>query len=94
MNETVLTILIAYLLLVNVIAFFMYGIDKRKAQKGKWRTPEAALIGIAVIGGSVGALLGMKVFRHKTKHPKFVIGVPVILLLQLILAGVLYLTLQ
>lgn len=81
-------LLTIYLVLVNAIAFLLMLIDKQKAKKKKWRIPEATLIGSAAIGGSIGALAGMYTFRHKTKHPKFTIGVPVILVLQLILAGV------
>ena len=81
--------LIPYLLIINAIAFFLMLADKQKARKKKWRIPEATLIGVAVIGGSVGALAGMYTFRHKTKHPKFTIGVPVILALQIVLAVVL-----
>ena len=81
-------LLTIYLILVNAIAFLLMLIDKQKAKKKKWRIPEATLMGSAAIGGSIGALAGMYTFRHKTKHPKFTIGVPVILVLQLILAGV------
>ena len=80
--------LIPYLLIINAIAFFLMLADKQKAKKKKWRIPEATLIGVAVIGGSVGALAGMYTFRHKTKHPKFTIGVPVILAFQIVLAVV------
>lgn len=73
---------IIYLLIINVITFLIYGLDKWKAKKDKWRVPEKTLLLLAVIGGSIGALLGMRVFRHKTKHVKFLIGVPVILILQ------------
>lgn len=75
-----------YLLLVNVIAFVMYGIDKRRAKKDAWRIPEARLLLVAAAGGSVGAWLGMKVWRHKTLHKKFRYGVPAIFLLQVALA--------
>jgi len=75
-------ILLVYILRVSIIAFAAYGIDKRKAEKNKWRIPESVLIMLAVLGGSVGALAGMLVFHHKTKKAKFVIGIPVILLLQ------------
>ncbi len=78
--------LLVYLLLVNLIAFILYGIDKRRAKKRYWRIPERRLIGIAVIGGSIGALLGIRVFHHKTLHKKFTVGIPVILALQLLLA--------
>lgn len=73
-----------YLLGVNVLAFLMYGLDKLRAKKDKWRIPEKTLIMVAVIGGSVGAFLGMQTFRHKTKHLKFTIGVPVIFVLQIV----------
>lgn len=78
-----------YLLAVNVVTFFVYGADKRKAQKGRWRIPEATLILLAVIGGSIGAWAGMKVFHHKTKHAKFKIGIPLIFAVQCI-AVILY----
>ena len=71
-----------YLFLVNAVAFFLMLTDKAKAKKKKWRIPEATLIGSAIIGGSIGALAGMYTFRHKTKHPKFTVGIPVILVLQ------------
>ena len=75
-----------YLLGINLLTFFIYGIDKWKAKRNKWRVPEATLLMLAALGGSVGALLGMFVFHHKTKHKKFLIGVPLILLAQLALA--------
>ena len=78
--------LIIYLFLINAVAFFLMLADKQKAKKKKWRIPEATLIGSAIIGGSIGALAGMYTFRHKTKHPKFTIGIPVILVLQIALA--------
>lgn len=71
-----------YLIAVNFAAFVMYGIDKRKAIHGKWRISERALLGVAVIGGSLGAWAGMYVFRHKTRHKKFVIGVPLMIIFQ------------
>ncbi len=74
---------IIYLLLaINVITFILYGIDKLKAKKGKWRIPEATLLLLAVVGGSIGAWLGMKVWHHKTLHKKFRYGVPLILIAQ------------
>ena len=78
--------LLWYLAAVNVVTFTVYGIDKRKARRGAWRIPEKTLFLLPLLGGSVGALLGMKVFRHKTKHWYFVWGVPAILLAQLALA--------
>lgn len=83
-------IIIGYLLLINLVAFVMYGIDKYKAKKSKWRIPEATLLMLAAIGGAVGAWIGMQVWHHKTLHKKFRFGVPAILLLQLALAVYLY----
>ena len=80
-------IILAALLLVNIVAFAAYGIDKRKAQKGKWRIPESTLLLLALFGGAIGALLGMRMFHHKTKHRKFKILVPLFLVLQLAVAG-------
>ena len=80
-------IILILFLLFNIITFFTYGIDKYKAIRDKWRVPESTLIILALVGGSVGALLGMKVFRHKTKHPKFYISVPLILVLQIVSIG-------
>lgn len=72
-----------YLLAVNILAFVLFGIDKQKARCNAWRIPEKTLILSAVIGGSAGAILGMRFFRHKTRKPKFAVGVPVILLVQI-----------
>ena len=85
MEITVSNILYFYLIAVNVLAFSVYGMDKRKAKANQWRVPESQLLLLAVIGGSVGALLGMRTFHHKTRKPKFYIGVPVILGLQICL---------
>jgi uncharacterized membrane protein YsdA (DUF1294 family) len=84
-------IIIVYLVVINVVTFFMYGIDKWKARKAKWRIREAALLGLAVLGGSVGAWLGMRVWHHKTLHKKFRYGVPAIIIIQLLLLGCLLL---
>ena len=78
--------LLYYLAAVNVLAFALMGIDKVKAKRGAWRIPEKVLFLSALIGGSIGAIAGMFVFRHKTKHLSFVLGLPAILLLQLALA--------
>ena len=75
-----------YLLAVNAVTFIVYGIDKYKAKHAKWRISEATLLLLAVLGGSVGAWCGMKVWHHKTMHKKFKYGVPAILLLQVALA--------
>lgn len=78
-------ILCAYLLAVNIASFILYGIDKYKAKRGKWRISEAMLLTMAVIGGSVGAWTGMKVWHHKTMHKKLTIGVPLVFVLQVAL---------
>lgn len=82
--------LLIYLSCINISAFCIYGIDKYKAIKGKWRISEATLILSAVIGGSIGALAGMKVFHHKTQKKKFSLGVPAILGLQIMAVAVVY----
>ena len=82
-------ILLVYLLTVNAAAFILMLVDKFKARRNLWRIPEATLMVSAAIGGSIGALLGMYTVRHKTQHPKFTIGIPVILALQVVAAVVL-----
>lgn len=72
-----------YLLIVNALGFYMMWSDKRKAIKDAWRTPERNFFIVALIGGSVGCWAGMQTFRHKTKHIKFTVGIPMILLLQI-----------
>jgi len=76
--------ILLYLLIVNAVAFLLMLVDKRCAQKKLWRIPEATLMMSAVIGGSIGALTGMYTFRHKTKHPKFTLGIPAILAVQIL----------
>lgn len=83
---SVIQLIIIYLIVINVATFFTYGIDKWKAKKSLWRIRETALLGLAVLGGSVGAWLGMKVWHHKTQHKKFKYGIPVILAAQMALA--------
>lgn len=84
-------ILLIYLAAINVVTFFLYGIDKLKAKRSKWRISEATLIWLSVFGGSIGAWLGMKAWHHKTQHKKFKYGIPFILLMQIALvAYVLY----
>lgn len=78
-------ILLLYLLIINAASFLLMLADKHKARKNAWRIPEATLMGVAAIGGSLGAMLGMRLFRHKTKHPKFYIGIPVLLALHIAL---------
>lgn len=82
--------LIGYLITVNAAAFILMLADKIKAKKNKWRISEATLMGTAAIGGSLGAIAGMYAFRHKTRHPKFTIGLPLILALQIVGAVLLY----
>lgn len=74
-----------YLLLINLVALVVYGVDKRRAKKGQWRISEKTLFLLPLAGGSVGAIAGMYLFRHKTKHWYFRIGLPVILAAQLAL---------
>lgn len=82
-----LSVLFFYLLTINAVGFLIMLTDKRCAQKKLWRIPEATLFTVAILGGSIGVLLGMRVFRHKTRKPKFFVGIPVILALQLFFGG-------
>lgn len=82
-------ILISYLVIINALGFILMLADKVKAKKNLWRIPEATLLWVAVLGGSLGSILGMNVFRHKTKHLKFALGLPLILAAQVVLAVVL-----
>ncbi len=84
-----MNIILDYLLAVNIATFLLYGIDKYKAKKGRWRISEATLLLMAVIGGSIGAWGGMRLWHHKTMHKKFKYGIPIIIILQVCL--VLYL---
>ncbi len=79
-------VLLIYILAINAVVFVVYGIDKHKAKHAKWRISEATLLMLAIVGGSIGAWCGMKVWHHKTMHKKFKYGVPVIFILQLALA--------
>lgn len=83
-------LVVCCLTVVNAVVFIVYGIDKYRARNGKWRIPEATLLMLAVVGGSVGAWLGMKAWHHKIRHRKFRYGVPAILLLQIVVATLLY----
>ena len=74
-----------YLIIINAAGFLLMLADKRKARRGAWRIPEATLIGAAALGGSIGVLAGMYLVRHKTRHLKFTLGVPFILIVQLVL---------
>ena len=78
--------IICYLLAVNIATFLLYGIDKYKAKKSKWRISEATLLTMAAIGGSIGAWAGMRLWHHKTMHKKFKYGIPIIIIMQVALA--------
>ncbi len=87
-------LLLFYLVTINALGFLIMLADKEKAKKCLWRIPEATLLTVAALGGSIGCLAGMKVFHHKTRKPKFYIGIPVILALQLILGVIVFLSIQ
>ena len=82
--------IICYLLAINIATFLLYGIDKYKAKKGKWRISEATLLTMAAISGSIGAWAGMRLWHHKTMHKKFKYGIPVIIILQIALVAYLH----
>lgn len=84
----VITLLSSYFAAINLIGLALMGIDKHKAKKRAFRIPEATLFIVAIIGGSIGSIIGMYAFRHKTKHLSFVYGMPFILILQIILVAV------
>ena len=84
-------LLVIYLLLINAAAFLLMLIDKQKAIHHQWLIQEKTLFLSAILGGSIGSILGMQIFRHKTRHPQFTIGMPVILALQIVLAVILIL---
>ncbi len=84
-----LSIVIAYLIVTNIIGFALMGIDKRRAIRNAFRVPEATLFAIAIAGGSIGSILGMLIFRHKTKHWYFKLGMPLVLVFQLLIIALL-----
>ena len=86
-NNSLLHIITIYLAVINVATFCTYGIDKMKAKKSMWRIREGSLLMLAILGGCIGALLGMKVWHHKTMHKKFRYGIPAIIIIQLALIG-------
>lgn len=86
----VLLILVSYLVLMNIVAFALMGIDKYKARKRAWRIPEATLFLFALFGGSLGSTLGMFLFHHKTRHWYFLYGMPLILILQIVIVYLLW----
>jgi uncharacterized membrane protein YsdA (DUF1294 family) len=92
MNPILLHIFLFYALLINLFGFLLMVVDKRRAQRGKWRIPEAVLFLFAFLGGSVGCYLGMQIMRHKTKHPLFQLGIPLIFFLQGIILSYLFLS--
>ena len=77
--------IIIYIIIINIIGFFAMGIDKWKAKNNVWRIPENTLFGITALGGGIGTIIGMYTFRHKTKKLKFTIGLPAILILEILL---------
>ena len=81
----ILHIDLIYLVVINLFTFLIYGLDKWKAIRSQWRISETMLLGLAVVGGSIGAWLGMKVWRHKTMHKKFKYGIPLIIVLQIVM---------
>ena len=82
--------IICYLLAINIATFLLYGTDKYKAKKGKWRISEATLLTMAAIGGSIGAWAGMRLWHHKTMHKKFKYGIPLIIIMQIALVAYLH----
>ncbi len=81
-------VLFIYLAVVNLIGILVMAMDKSKAKRGKWRIPEKGLFGVSIIGGSLGTWIGMYLFRHKTKHWYFVIGMPMILIIHIVLLAI------
>ncbi len=84
---TVMWVVLIITAVMSVVAFAAFGLDKYKAKTDRWRTKEKTLFLFAILGGGIGAFLGMKVFRHKTQHTQFVIGIPAIMIVQLVLIG-------
>ena len=84
---TITTIILIYLGVINVVTLMVYGWDKIKAKRGGWRIPEATLLTLAVVGGSIGAMLAMEWFHHKTRHAKFTYGIPAIIMIQVAILG-------
>ena len=79
-----------YIVVINALALALMLIDKYKAKKNLWRIPEATLLGISAIGGSLGAIIGMRLFHHKTKHLKFSVGLPILLVIHILLGIIVY----
>lgn len=89
MREMTTAVILGYLVIMNVIAFAAMGVDKSRAKREAWRIPEKTLFSLSLLGGSIGALAGMYTFRHKTKHLKFVAGMPAVLVCHILLVAVL-----
>jgi len=92
MNDV--TMLLFYIIGVNVLSFILMGVDKKKAERQQYRIPERTFWMLAVLGGAIGVIFGMRTYRHKTKHASFKIGMPLVLLLNIILAGYLYISMS
>ena len=90
MTKTITILFLTYALLINLITYFTYAADKTKARQHKWRIPERTLILLVILGGSPAALLAMKHYHHKTRHLKFKLGIPIILIIQIIIPFFLY----
>ena len=86
---TIHSSLILYLIIINVITFVIFGVDKYKAIRQEWRIRESTLLGLALIGGSIGGWIAMYIFHHKTKKVKFFVGIPVILAIQIVVFSIL-----
>ena len=86
-------VLLIYIAVMSLIAFAAFGLDKVKAKTNRWRIRERTLFLLAILGGGIGAFLGMQIFRHKTQHRQFVIGIPAIMAVQLLLIGYLWMKL-
>lgn len=85
LEDTIMTYVLFYLICVNMLAFTLFGMDKSRAVRRQWRIPEKTLLLTALIGGSLGAEAGMLCFRHKTKHARFRIGIPAVIIVQLLI---------
>lgn len=90
MNQQITQVLVCYLAFINILTCVIYGIDKQKARSRQWRVPEKTLLLLAVAGGSAGACIGMRIFHHKTQKWKFKLGVPLMMLVQMILAALIF----
>ena len=84
--------IVIYLVVINILGFLIMGLDKWKDKNGKWRIPENTLLLFTILGGGIGTISGMYIFRHKTKKAKFTVGMPAILVLEIALFIYLYIT--